>query len=187
VATKPKKQAAPLPPVLINIEERAHALADTRAALAKTVQVLREGLKKVTDKYVDDLRTLGAQVGVAHEELMDLVEANPALFASPRSRAFHGITVGYRKGNGKLSYEDAARVIARIEKSATLAEQIDTLAPATRKLSHEALTCLDAKDLKALGVTIESADDKPFIKIPADDVDKFVSQIVEAYSTKDQS
>jgi len=178
-----KKQAAPKappPPALAEIEVSSKELADAKAKLARSVQTLKDAIKKVTDRHVDDLRTLGADVGVAYQALIDLVTKHPELFAKPRSQAFHGITVGYRKGKGKLTYDDAEKVIARIERQ--LPDQLDALAPASRQLSHDAIEVLDAKQLKAIGVSITDTDDKPYVKTPSDDVDKFVNQIVTAYS-----
>jgi hypothetical protein len=112
---------------------------------------------------------------------MDLIAAHPELFEKPRSHAFHGVTVGYQKGKGKITYSDADKVIERIEK--TLPEQLDTLAPSSRTLSHKALELLDGKQLKAIGVSITNDGDKPYIKTPADDVEKFTAGIVAAYTT----
>jgi len=180
-----KKPKAPPPPAMTEIEIQAKAFADARAALTKCTQIIKDGIKRVTDRHVDDLRQLAADVGVQHQTLLDLIQAHPDLFTKPRSQAFHGITVGYQKGKGKLTYEDADKVIERIEKH--LPEQLDELAPATRKLSHTALELLDGKQLKAIGVALTNDGDKPYIKTPSDDVDKFVAGIVSAHTSTQEN
>jgi arsenate reductase-like glutaredoxin family protein len=181
MATKQPKPKAPPPPAMVEIETETQAYADARAKMAKAVQTLKDGLKRVTDRHVDDLRQLAADVGVHHQALLDLIAAHPELFEKPRSQAFHGVTVGYLKGKGRITYSDADKVIERIEKA--LPEQLDTLAPASRTLSHKALELLDGKQLKSIGVAIVNDGDKPYIKTPADDVEKFTAGIVAAYTT----
>lgn len=163
------------------IEIKAKAVADIRSSLAKTISILREGLKKVTDRHIDDMRDLSAQLGVAHQELLDLVKAHPELFEKPRSAAFHGITVGFSKGKGKMTYDSSEAVISLIEKK--LPDRLDDLAPSSRSLSHKALEGLDAKALKSIGVSITDDGDKAYVKTPADDIDKFTASIVAAHST----
>jgi hypothetical protein len=178
-----KKTKAPPPPAMVEIETRAKALADARAAMQRTVHILREGIKRVTDRHIDDLRQLAADVGVEHQALLDLIKAHPELFEKPRSAAFHGVTVGYQKGKGKITYADADKVIERITKA--LPDQLDDLAPATRKLSHTALEQLDGKALKAIGVALVNDGDKPYVKTPGDEIDKFVAGIVAAQTSTD--
>lgn len=163
-----------------DIEVKAKAMADARAALSKAVAILKDGLRKVTDRHIDDIRELSAQVGVAHQTLLDLVKAHPELFEKPRSAAFHGITVGFSKGKGKMSYDSPEAVIALIEKK--LPDRLEALAPSSRALSHKALEVLDAKALKSIGVSITDDGDKAYVKAPADDIDKFTASIVEAHS-----
>lgn len=177
---KQSKPKAPPPPAMSEIEVKAKAVADIRAALAKNVAILREGLRKVTDRHIVDLRDLSAQLGVAHQELLDLVKGHPELFEKPRSAAFHGITVGFSKGKGRMTYDNPEAVIALIEKK--LPDRLDALAPSSRSLSHKALEGLEAKALKAIGVSITDDGDKAYVKTPADDVDKFTASIVAAHS-----
>ena len=175
------KPVAPPPPAMAEIEQRAKVYADLRLRLDRCVAAIREGMRKVQDKHIDDLRAVHAEIGAAHDALQELVKAHPELFQRPKSVAFHGVTVGYRKEKGRLEVEDEARVIQRIERH--MPEQLDRLAPAGgRKLSKTALAELPAADLKRLGVTVTADDDVPFVKGPQDALDKAVEQMLSAYA-----
>lgn len=181
MATKPKKPAAPPAPGMVTIEQKAHAYADALALRGKLVTTLRDHLKVVTDEALPDLRKLSAEVAVLHDQLIELLDKNKALFESPRSVAFHGIKLGFAKGKGKVVIDNPDATIKAIEKK--LPEQLDTLAPSARKLSLTALALLDVKTLKSIGGHVSEATDEAFIKCPADDTDKFVEQLTAAYTT----
>jgi hypothetical protein len=181
MATKPKKPAAAPAPGMVSIEEKAHAYADALALRGKLVTTLRDHLKVVTDEALPDLRKLSAEVAVLHDQLKELLDKNKALFESPRSAAFHGIKLGFAKGKGKVVIDNPDATIKAIEKK--LPEQLDTLAPSTRKLSLTALALLDVKTLKSIGGHVSEATDEAFIKCPDDDTTKFVEQLTAAYTT----
>lgn len=177
----PKAPPPPPPPGMVTIEEQAHAYAEALDLRGKLVSTLREHIKIVTDEALPDLRKVSADVAVLHDQLMELLNKHKGLFESPRSAAFHGIKVGFAKGKGKLVIDNPDATIKAIEKK--LPEQLDTLAPSTRVLSLTALGLLDAKTLKSIGGCVTDATDKPFIKTPSDDTDKFVEQLTAAYTS----
>ena len=180
-----KKPKAPPSPVMVEIEEKAKFYADLRARLDKCVAALKDGLRKVQDKHVDDLRSTSALIGTAHDELLDLVKAHPELFEKPKSAAFHGVTVGFKKEKGSLDFEDPAKVVERIEKH--MPGLLDDLAPqGDRKLSKTELAKLPAADLKKLGVTVTADEDAAFVKGPTDAIDKWVDQMLSAYLQPEQ-
>lgn len=171
---------SPPPPAMAEIEAAAKLYADLRNQLDRCVATLKEGLRKVQDRHIDDLRATAAEIGAAHDALRALVEAHPELFVKPKSVALHGVRVGFKKEPGRIEFEDAAKVIERITKH--VPEQLDTLAPqGPRSLSKTELAKLDAATIKRIGVTVTADEDTPFVKGPNEAIDKWVDSVVAAY------
>lgn len=184
MSTKPPKPAKPTPtppPVFTNIEAHAAALAAARCRVEKIVALLKEGMARVEEKHLPELRELMATIGTEHEALLELVRTHPQCFVQPKSAAFHGVQVGWRKQPGTLAFEDEAKVISRIERH--LPDQLEALAPmGPRKLSRDALASLPVADAKRIGVTVSDDEDKPFVKMPSNEVDKMVTQLIKAHT-----
>ena len=110
--------------------------------------------------------------------LRALVEANPGCFIRPRTQVFAGIKVGYAKGKGALSFDDADSVVARIKKH--LPEQADVLIRTKEAPVKEALAQLSAAELKKIGVTLSEAGDQTVVRPVDSEVDKMVDALLKA-------
>jgi hypothetical protein len=158
------------------IEGRANAYAIARTALAEHVTLIRDEQDAIKRRHLKRLRTLVGHSAEALNALMSEIEAHPECFEKPRSRVLAGIQLGYRKGKGKLVYEDEERVVAAIHK--LLPDQAEVLLKVTEKPAKDSLTQLDAATLKKLGVTIEGTGDVIFVKPADSEVDKLVDALL---------
>ena len=118
----------------------------------------------------------GAQAAL-RAELAD----HPELFQKPKTWTLHGIKIGFRKGSGKVEWEiEDEQLVAKIKKRfGTDSEQVRSCIRVIEKIDSDALRDLEAKDLAALGVTIEDVVDVPFIKAETSEADKLVKRLLK--------
>ncbi len=159
------------------IEIQTKKFSEARADLAAHVGALEDEKRSLVRKYLAGIKRRVAAAKVEREALHVLIAESAALFAKPRSQAFHGVRVGYRKANGKIEFDNAERVVELVRKH--FKSEFETLVNVTYKPNKEALEKLDASDLKKLGVTVEATGDVVFIKEAATEVDKLVKALLE--------
>lgn len=171
-----KRTAAAPTPVLSMIEELTADYATKRGALEKVVMRVEDGVRAVQARHADDVRIAAAAARDARAKLKTAIDENRPAFTKPKSRLFHGITVGLRKLVGKLTFDDEAKVVARIEK--LFPDRVEDLI-ATKKIPVKAaLQKLPGSDLKRLGCELEADCDVPVIKPPKSDVQKLVDALL---------
>lgn len=157
------------------IEAAAAKLAAARDALTQAHVVEEEEKAVITARHLPQIRRLTMQFKAHAEELQALVASAPSLFLKPKSQVLHAIRLGYRKGSGKIDFDDEDQVIARIRKLLP-ADQADMLIVCTESVSKEALATLDVGDLKRLGCTVEDTNDVPFVRL----ADKESAKVIKA-------
>lgn len=166
-----------------------HEQLDT---LAKNYASRRERVKVLVDQIEDDIRAVhrkhrralldaistaeGAQAALRAE-----ITEHPELFEKPKTITLHGLKIGYRKGSGKVEWEiEDEQLIARLKKRfGTESPQLAACVEVVEKVVKDGLRDLEAKDLAALGVTIEDVVDVPFIKSVDSEADKLVKRLLK--------
>jgi hypothetical protein len=125
-------------------------------------------------------RALAVAVG-ADAALRAEIEANRGLFVKPKTWVLHGIQVGLRKGTGRLNWEcEDDELVKRIEKRFKDDQsKLDACVKTTKKPIVAGLETLDAKDLAALGVTIESTGEIVFVKAVETDTEKLTKRLLK--------
>ena len=129
-------------------------------------------------EHLPGIKRALARAAETEAALRALVEANPGCFIRPRTQVFAGIKVGYAKGKGALSFDDADSVVARIKKH--LPEQADVLIRTKEAPVKEALAQLSAAELKKIGVTLSEAGDQTVVRPVDSEVDKMVDALLKA-------
>lgn len=160
------------------IAASAKALADARGKLGELVGALNAGVEALKRDALPDIRSAITEAEAAFVELHVLVTAAPDLFVKPRTVVMDGIKLGYEKGKGSIAFEDANRVVALILKH--FPDREDALIKTTRRPLKDGLALLTAKELKALGCTVQEAGDRVVIRPVATDVDKLVAAFIAA-------
>jgi hypothetical protein len=144
--------------------------------LASAVTMMDAAVAAVQAAHMPEIKQRAQATGFAKNRVWSLIADNVPLFEKPKSRVFFDIRVGYRKQPGKLML-DEKKTLALIEKHCP--EQIDTLAPATRSISKEALEKLPAETLKKIGVSLVTLTDKIIIEEEKTDVEKVVAALLK--------
>lgn len=162
---------------LDHIETLTKGYADQRAILADRVQALQDELETAKRRRLLGIKQALAKAAEVEATLKQALEESSALFAKPKTQVFHGIQVGYRKGKGKIEWEDDEALVAKIKK--VYGDDADVLLITKVKPSKTALNDLDAADLRKLGVTVEDAGDVVVIKPVDGDVDKLVKALLK--------
>ena len=163
---------------LETISKNAEVHAQARNLLAERVTALTDAQAALRREHLPGIKRALARAAETEAALRALVEANPGCFIRPRTQVFAGIKVGYAKGKGALSFDDADSVVARIKKH--LPEQADVLIRTKEAPVKEALAQLTVAELKKIGVTIEDAGDTVVIKPVDSEVDKMVDALLKA-------
>lgn len=162
---------------LATIELAAKTLAAERADLAQDVAALNDGIAALRKRLIPRIKRRVAKTAEAQAALHALIEDAPDLFVKPRTVVMHGLRIGYAKGKGGISFEDAGRVVELVRKH--FPDQFEVLVKTTEKPVKDALANLPAADLKRLGCKVESTGDQVVIRAVDSDVDKLVDALLK--------
>ena len=162
------------------IEKLMEKLSAVRDALAGTALAQDEEIASVEKKYAARIRKLTADFEAAAEAVTQAVSESPALFVKPKSVVLHGIQAGYRKGVGKIEWEDDDTVVALIRKH--FKDEFDILVKTTHKPIKDALGNLPAADLKKLGIQVEDTNDVAFVKLAEKEAAKLIRALLRKAS-----
>lgn len=162
---------------LLEIDSLAKTYADRRARLADRLTALERDLNGVKQTHMKELKRHAVLTNDCQTELWQAIDASPALFDKPKTRVLHGIKVGFRKGKGKIEWEDDAQLVALIKKK--FPDVADDLILTTEVPSATALQDLDAAELRKLGVTVEEAGEQVVVKAVESDVEKLVKALLK--------
>lgn len=169
---------------LQEIQNRAATLSEARDKLSALMIALQAGIETVKNGAMPDIKRVSRQIAKGHSELADLIKANPELFTKPRSYVVDGIKFGMLASSGSLTWEDDAKVCARIKRMAESGEispdQVDLLIKTTEKPVASVLAQLEPGLRKRLGVTVEGDGDQPLIKSVDSTVEKAVNNLINA-------
>ncbi|MDO9094474.1 MAG: host-nuclease inhibitor Gam family protein [Rubrivivax sp.] len=159
------------------IENAARAYAAARGKLAEKVTQLQEGLDNLRRNNLPAIKRNLARAAEAESELRALVEQHPDLFQKPRTLVLHGIRVGFEKGKGAISFEDADQVVKLVKKK--LPELLDQLVKTEEKPLKGGLKQLTVAQLKSVGCTVEETGDQVVVRAVDSDVDKLVKALLK--------
>lgn len=162
---------------LETISKRAEVYASARSLLSEKVTALNDGIAALRKDCIPGIKRALAKAAEAEAALRALIEANPDCFTKPKTQVFSGVKVGYQKGKGAISFDDADAVVARIKKH--LPDQADVLIKLKETPVKDALAQLSALDLKKIGVTVSQAGDQVVIKPVDSEVDKMVDALLK--------
>lgn len=169
---------------LQDIQKRAAALSECRDKLASLMLTLQTNIETVKNGSLADIRRVSRQIAKEHSELLELIKANPDHFVKPRSYVVDGIKFGMLLSTGSLTWEDDAKVCARIRRLVEAGdipqEQAELLIKTTEKPVASVLAQLDPALRTRLGVRLEGDGDQPLVKSVDSTVEKAVNAMINA-------
>jgi hypothetical protein len=162
---------------LNEIELLTKKYADARAVLSDRVYELETELEAAKRAKLRGIKQAVGTAAAAEAILRSVIEEHPELFEKPRTQIFHGIKVGFRKGQGGLDWDDEAEVVERIEKYFN--KEAETYLHIKKKPDAEALEDLEASVLKKLGVSVVETGDQVVVKPVDGAVEKLVKTLLK--------
>ena len=109
--------------------------------------------------------------------LLSNLEAGREFFKKPKSRAFHGITVGFEKQRCSLLMPDESILVDRITKLLP-APQAESVLDRSVSLIKAAFKKLPRETLQKLGCSLMSGADRPIVHTNDDDIEALVQKSV---------
>lgn len=162
---------------LEQIETLCGALAGRRRLLYERLSALEADIAALKKKHMRELKRHVALTADAQSALVSAVEGATELFERPKTRIFHGIKVGFRKGPGALDWEDDEDLVRKIEKY--FGDEAEAYLIVKKKPSAEALEDCDAATLKRLGVEVGDDQDVVVVKPVESDVEKLIKALLK--------
>ena len=162
---------------LETITKAAEVHSQARSLLSERVTALQAAQAALHREHLPAIKRALTKAAESEAKLRALVEDHPECFVKPKTHVLAGIKVGYAKGKGALSFDDADSVVARIKKH--LPEQADVLITTIEKPAKDALNGLTAAELKKLGISVTEGGDAIFIKPVDSAVDKLVDALLK--------
>ncbi len=161
------------------IEQATKTYNEEREKLQGYMRSLNSEVAIVENMYKQRL-DIGVQRTVsALDELKALLQRHKKLFTKPRTKKFFGTLVGFRKQKGKVTFEDADKVVALIKQH--MPDEADLLIDTTETPAKSTLDNLPSKALKKLGCELKDAGDKLVIKPVKSDVDKHINALIKGF------
>jgi hypothetical protein len=167
---------------LEDLQKRAALLSQARDKLAALLTTLQAEIDTVKQGSLPAIRRAARQIAQQHNELADLIAANPELFVKPRTYVTDGLKFGLQKKKGVMSWDDDDRLCERIRKlegaGDISAEQAELCIRTKEAPVAAALEKLDARLIKRLGITVAADSDAPLIKSVDGEVEKAVNAVI---------
>lgn len=165
-----------MPMTLNELADLTKSYADARGELTAAITELNDELEAVRRRRLTKIRRLVAESAQRHNELANGLETSRDLFTEQRTVMFHGIKIGFRKGTGRIEWEDDAGVIRLIRRH--FPDQADLLIHTEERPNKKAIRELSGPDLRRIGCTVTETGDEAFIKPADSEVDKIVNALL---------
>lgn len=161
---------------LSEIEGLTKRYAEARTILSDRVEALTRAMEDAKRHHLRGIKGALGKAAEAEGALRAAIEAGPELFAKPKTIIMSGIKVGYRKATGKLVWDDADAVIARIK--VLHPYQTNVLIITRESPSKPSLAQLSVAELKRLGVRVIETGEEIVIAPTDTEVDKLVDALL---------
>lgn len=132
---------------IINIAEN---LGETADSLKKNIDAMERQINAVRMEFLKKLMPISQRYGQLKADLERAVEENPQHFVKPRTIEVNGVKFGMAKKSGKVTFDDADAVIAKVKVLLTGKQKI--LVQTKESLNIRGLYALSELERKAIGV-----------------------------------
>ena len=159
------------------IEDHCKTLAEQRAHLRRRYEAKLKAVLAVNAEHDEAIRRLQAECTVTRAALLANLEAGRELFKRPKSRGFHGITVGFEKQRCTVTMPEESILVDRITKLLPTA-QAESVLDRSVSLIRAAFKKLPRETLQKLGCSVVSGADRPIVHANDDDIEALVQKAV---------
>jgi hypothetical protein len=157
------------------IEYNCRDLAELRAKLRKKFELKQKAQNALDSEHNPGIRELQEECNLARAAILANLAVGRELFLRPKTREFHGITVGFSKSQDKVELPDEKILVDRIEKMLP-AKQAETVLDRTVKVIKTAFKKLPWETLQKLGCSRVSGADKAVVHTNDDDIETLVEK-----------
>jgi len=172
---------------LEHIQQLTEAYADHYRFLNGLIRKMQEVIDDHKRSHMPAIINTVEKATEAKMALYEAIKQHPELFNKPKTQTFSGIKVGITKQKGKVTFDDEAKVIDRIEKKLP-EDQAELLIRVSKNVQKQAVYDLLAADLKRLGISISDDENSVVIKPTDGDIDKIVSALLnESEALREQA
>jgi len=162
---------------LRDIEIYAQDYRTARDHLAGVLAELDEATRALRSARMAAIRSAVHGAQKARSILSHAVADAPELFAKPKSRVLHGVRCGYRKAKDEVVYPEDRKLIELIRKVCS-PEQAEALIVCKESPARKALTLLDEKLLRRLGIQIKPGADEVIAEPVDGDLEKALDALL---------
>lgn len=160
---------------MMMIENNCRDLADLRGKLRKKFEAKQKAQSVLDAEHNPDIRVLQQQCNQARAALLANLTGGREYFVKPKTREFHGITVGFEKERDTVTLPDDKLLVDRIEKLLP-AKQAETILDRTVKVIKAAFKKLPREVLQKLGCQVVAGADKAIVRANDDDIETLVQK-----------
>lgn len=157
------------------IETACKELSEHRARLRHRHEARQKAVREIDAQHGAELRRLQERCGSVRASLETLVEKARPEFTKPKTREYHGITVGFEKARDSVTLPEDAILVDRIEKLLP-AGQAETVLDRSVKVIRIAFKKLPRELLQKLGCSVVSGADKAVVRANDDDIETLVQK-----------
>ena len=161
--------------IITEIEAACKELSNNRAQLRRRHELRQKEIRLIDTEHAPELRCIQERCSAVRASLEALVEQARSEFKKPKTREFHGITVGFVKAQDSVTLPDDAILVDRIEKLLP-AKQAETVLDRTVSVIKVAFKKLPREILQKLGCSIVSGADKAVVRANDDDIETLVQK-----------
>jgi len=170
---KPKKEKMKTQNPTQEIETTCKELSNLRAQLSRRYETRLSALRALDEQHSPEINRLQERCGALRASLENLVEQARPCFARPKTREYHGITVGFEKARDAIAMPDETILVGRIEKMLPAA-QGETVLDRSVRIIKQAFKKLPRETLQKLGCSFIAGADKVIVRAQAGDIEAIV-------------
>ena len=161
------------------IESQCADLLSAQVARKMIAGRIRSAHRKVMENNIEALKSAIAEESVKHESLVENIQENKDLFTKPKTRAFMGVKVGFRKKPGKVVIKDPKQALL-LAKKFLLKEHPDLIVT-TERLDLTQIKKLSVKEMGKIGATYIDSTDEAFAQTAKTDPDKLIDALMSEF------
>ena len=160
---------------LTQIETACRELSNYRSQLRRRHELHQTAVRAIDAEHNGELRRLQEHCCALRASVAALVEQARPDFRKPKTREFHGITVGFEKARDTIELPEDKILVDRIEKMLPV-KQGETVLDRSVRVIKAAFKKLPAEVLQKLGCKITTGADQAVVRANDDDIETLVGK-----------
>jgi hypothetical protein len=153
-----------------------HNLMEARLKLRKKYEAKQKAIAAINAEHDEAIRELQTECTTIRAGLISNLESSREFFKSPKSRVFYGITVGFKKGQDKVTLPTDETILVKRVETMLPAKQAETVLDRSVTIIKAAFKKLPRDLLQKLGCSIVTGADEVVVHTADDDIETLVQK-----------